>query len=214
MTGSMTATVETLTAEVRVLMVGNRQVTLSVFKQLDSSDFQRMEPFGRVRDGREDDLYSIRLVGVSRLDGTLVRCTVPKPKWTLPAPAELNHWSEHEIYRRTGRAYGTTWNINHHPEFNGNTLQYRTNFDSDLMWCDQWDKGISKDGAFGETRDTWLWLDAEARFLSCQGHQCDLDGLRDIWELKAEMDYEKLVVAQTAYDTAKSLPLIVLAGLR
>ena len=30
-----TATVETLTAEVRVLAVGNRQITLSVAKQLD-----------------------------------------------------------------------------------------------------------------------------------------------------------------------------------
>lgn len=47
-----TATVETLTAEVRVLMVGNRQVTLSVYKQLDE---YLSEPgwvnFGRVRSG-------------------------------------------------------------------------------------------------------------------------------------------------------------------
>jgi hypothetical protein len=35
-TGSTTATVETLTAQVRVLQVGNRQITLSIYKQLDT----------------------------------------------------------------------------------------------------------------------------------------------------------------------------------
>lgn len=44
-----TATVETLTAEVRVLMVGNRQITLSVARQLDRALRQTMEPMGRVR---------------------------------------------------------------------------------------------------------------------------------------------------------------------
>jgi hypothetical protein len=38
MTASKTATVETLTAEVRVLMVGSRQVTMSVYGQLDFID--------------------------------------------------------------------------------------------------------------------------------------------------------------------------------
>jgi hypothetical protein len=46
-----TATVMSLTAEVRVLMVGNRQVTLSVAKQLDCVPIEEIEPFGRVRRG-------------------------------------------------------------------------------------------------------------------------------------------------------------------
>lgn len=50
-----TATVETLTAEVRVLMVGNRQVTLSVYRQLDkfttSRPLSEFAPFGRVSSG-------------------------------------------------------------------------------------------------------------------------------------------------------------------
>jgi hypothetical protein len=45
-----TACVEVLTAEVRVLMVGSRQVTLSVFRQLDRVDSALIQPFGRVRD--------------------------------------------------------------------------------------------------------------------------------------------------------------------
>ncbi|MGV0721550.1 hypothetical protein ABQF17_15010 [Mycolicibacterium elephantis] len=57
MTQTNTATVETLAAEVRVLMVGSRQVTLSVAKQLDriscySYGADAIVPFGRVRTGR------------------------------------------------------------------------------------------------------------------------------------------------------------------
>lgn len=48
-----TATVELLTAEVRVLMVGSRQVTLSVARQLDFADPQEIEPFGRIRTGQK-----------------------------------------------------------------------------------------------------------------------------------------------------------------
>lgn len=45
-----TATVETLTAEVRVLQVGNRQITTSVANQLDHlDDTALIEPMGRVR---------------------------------------------------------------------------------------------------------------------------------------------------------------------
>lgn len=62
-----TATVELLTAEVRVLMVGSRQVTLSVAKQLDQVDLTGMEPFGRVRVGDDQ-----RIIGRSRDSGALV----------------------------------------------------------------------------------------------------------------------------------------------
>jgi hypothetical protein len=48
MTDIHEATVEVLTAEVRVLMVGSRQVTLSVYGQLDLVRPDHIEPFGRV----------------------------------------------------------------------------------------------------------------------------------------------------------------------
>lgn len=47
-------TINTLTAEVRTLMVNNRQVTTSVAKQLDQVDPSRIEPMGRVRLGVRD----------------------------------------------------------------------------------------------------------------------------------------------------------------
>ena len=48
---SETATVEVLTAEVRVLMIGSRQVTLSVARQLDCIDPYEIQPFGRIKLG-------------------------------------------------------------------------------------------------------------------------------------------------------------------
>lgn len=64
-----TATVETLTAEVRVLMVGNRQVTLSVARQLDEVPISELEAFGRIRLGKDLDRY---VIGRNVSDGSLV----------------------------------------------------------------------------------------------------------------------------------------------
>ena len=49
------ASVEVLTAEVRVLQVGNRQITRSIYRQLDAATFERFEPFGRVRNNKRAD---------------------------------------------------------------------------------------------------------------------------------------------------------------
>ena len=70
-----TARVEVLTAEVRVLMVGSRQITLSVHAQLDEVPYTALEPFGRVapRGAAAEFVY---VVGASTRDrdrGTLVR---------------------------------------------------------------------------------------------------------------------------------------------
>jgi hypothetical protein len=59
-------------AEVRVLQIGNRQVTLSVFKQLDWVTPIWIEPFGRVSDG-SDHWDVVRVVGRHRETGVLVR---------------------------------------------------------------------------------------------------------------------------------------------
>jgi hypothetical protein len=43
-----TATVQTLMAEVRVLVVGKRQITTGIARQLDTVKPDEIEPFGRV----------------------------------------------------------------------------------------------------------------------------------------------------------------------
>jgi len=68
---NQTATVEVLTAEVRVLMVGSRQITMGVFTQLDEVYEDDIEAFGRVRPRNSQDF--IWVVGKHKDDGTLVR---------------------------------------------------------------------------------------------------------------------------------------------
>jgi hypothetical protein len=49
---SESASVEVLSAEVRVLKVGNGQITRSMYRQLDEATLERFEPFGRVKDNK------------------------------------------------------------------------------------------------------------------------------------------------------------------
>jgi hypothetical protein len=67
MSTTTTATIETLTAEVRTLVVGSRQITLSVAKQLDIVELSELRIFGRVHISKDYD-YVIGADG----DGTLV----------------------------------------------------------------------------------------------------------------------------------------------
>jgi len=68
----MTHTVETLTAEIRVLRVGRRNVTLSMFKQLDNVSPWHIDAFGRVRSGvkYESDYYGYKSEPYLELIGT------------------------------------------------------------------------------------------------------------------------------------------------
>ena len=74
------AHVEVLRAEVRVLMVGSRQVTLSVARQLDEvDDYADINPFGRVRTGARRPFAAVDFMEVigAGWDNVLVRCTLP-----------------------------------------------------------------------------------------------------------------------------------------
>lgn len=105
-----TATVATLSAEVRVLQVGSRQVTLSVFRQLDFSPL--IEPFGRVRPGYAQEQGRLWVVGRSLRaedEGALVKSWVPLPediaKWKRDAAMSADPgWVVHEPAVRWRRA--------------------------------------------------------------------------------------------------------------
>ena len=90
MTQTATATIEVLTAEVRVLMVGSRQVTLSVFRQLDHAPWHECEPFGRIRDS-QNGYNEKTIIGKHRVTGQLVRADFGRqfgnrrPKWEMEA---------------------------------------------------------------------------------------------------------------------------------
>lgn len=72
MTQQSTATVETLTAEVRVLMVGNRQITASVAKQLDQVHITAIEVFGRIAIAFRSDFSDGWVIGRRRGGSDLV----------------------------------------------------------------------------------------------------------------------------------------------
>ena len=68
------AKVETLAAAVRVLMVGSRQVTMSVYDQLDEVNQDEIVTFGRVRSKRSWPFATVDLIEVvGSADGQLVR---------------------------------------------------------------------------------------------------------------------------------------------
>jgi hypothetical protein len=71
--GQGQARVQLLTAEVRTLVVGARQVALSVYAQLDECPPELIEPFGRVRP-KEAGRWHTYVIG--RIYGELVRSSV------------------------------------------------------------------------------------------------------------------------------------------
>lgn len=70
-----TTRVELLTAEVRTLMIGDRQVTMSIYHQLDWVGPEEIEPFGRVH-SKALKFPAVEVVG--SLDGVLVRSYLRK----------------------------------------------------------------------------------------------------------------------------------------
>ncbi|AYR01663.1 hypothetical protein SEA_SCARLETT_63 [Mycobacterium phage Scarlett] len=81
------AAVEVLAASVRVLQVGNRQVTQSVYRQLDYLPVWDMHFFGRVRAAARPLHGEIELVGVDR-KGNLVKSNVMR-QWAHQPPQPL-----------------------------------------------------------------------------------------------------------------------------
>jgi hypothetical protein len=100
------AEVVVLTATVRALMVGSRQVTLSVFAQLDSVDWDEIQPMGRVHPRNAGDGWSI---GAEIATGDLVRCqleTIRDIQFNLKNSGEALTRMERE-YRDTANSIAT-----------------------------------------------------------------------------------------------------------
>ncbi len=113
---ALAAEVQVLTAEVRTLQVGSRQVTMSVFNQLDTvrqpSD---VIPFGRVRPRAGT---GVDVVGVDK-NGVLVAGHLERPSRLLNLHDLTLHYSAHyahpgEITLADGTACSTrlcTWRV-------------------------------------------------------------------------------------------------------
>jgi hypothetical protein len=80
--GPKEAKIEVLRAEVRVLVVGSRQVTLSVARQLDVVEPRKIEPFGRVRVDKDPTGLLIEVVGSA--EGVLARSVTSRKRYRCP----------------------------------------------------------------------------------------------------------------------------------
>lgn len=232
-----TTTVETLTAEVRALMIGRRQVTLSVYRQLDTAPWDDVEPFGRVRDGK-DTAAGIYIVGRHRETGDLVRSSIDRDSWCADAPAEFAHWAHHNPQVATDRgknsingvatSHGRTlhWGFTYSrydyldgyvctaPEFDEPSPKWpgpRDEYRGDDYRGDDYDADYrryrAEEVAQKERRE-----DHHRRVLS--GEFCDMSGLEARWRALAAERVAELVPHELRYQAAEKLPLIVLAGLR
>jgi hypothetical protein len=184
--GCASATVQTLTAEVRTLMVGSRQVTLSVFNQLDTRPVDEIDVFGRVRH-RDASSDSVNVVGRSREDGTLVRGCMKHPIWRQEPPEAFSRWICH-----LSRTY-----VEKDPDFI--TPSYSRD----------WEMAVR---IYRDQRLLWGFRSRDLFTLSYTPDQ--RDELHYAWQKVAERQLAALKPEQDRYDELSAHPLIVLAGLR
>lgn len=74
--------VETLTAEIRVLQVGSKPVTLSAARQLDHADPSEIQAFGRVRIDAKPAKGMIEVIGSA--DGVLAKSSASSRRVECP----------------------------------------------------------------------------------------------------------------------------------
>lgn len=223
-----TATVETLTAEVRALHVGQKQITLSVAKQLDRCSYEQLEPFGRVRTGRKDERdpdheSSIEVVGRHRQTGALVWAYGPA-LWPMAAPVAWDHWIVHHE-ASTGvrqRAYTVAIEGIHHVTWERPRNGTQGIQDSLHRDCPDNPHQRARNPHDWETdraaHEQWetahRWLTAEWAHHRQIGDHCDMAALRSAWEAAAHEELADRTAQAKLVAEIDALPLIVLAGLR
>jgi hypothetical protein len=200
------ASVDVLTAEVRVLQVGNRQITRSIYRQLDAATFERFEPFGRVRNNERDIRDgALQLVGRDTTTGALVRYDAYPPDWSpQEGPLEFGHWLLHT--KQSARQQ-----VADGPD--GRRVVWTRNRDG-------WDSCPGPSGWHVSKNkpdlpvihwigDEWSWSQwsTENREKRCT---VNLGELEHAWRTKAAAQLAELLRAQAKYDEFAALPLIVL----
>jgi hypothetical protein len=91
------ASVKVLSAEIRVLQVGNGEITRSMYRQLDGVSLERFEASGRVKDNKVKSGEGVlQLVGRDTRTAALVRHDPQPPDWSaVDGPSEFAHWLLH-----------------------------------------------------------------------------------------------------------------------
>ncbi|WP_100482102.1 hypothetical protein [Mycobacteroides abscessus] len=192
-TGGQTATVETLTAEVRTLMVGSRQVTMSVAKQIDVVPLASLTPFGRINIGGNSD--SNWVIGAHSETGALCRSHVF-------ARIQKNVWVEIPA-NATGKPLRCRKHqpLSRNYDADGSYSVYELTFDGWPIRLDEWSM---EDRHAGESE---CQCTDECRYWDPRDHRQLI--ATEVSAHRAAYEAERQRIAD-----AKALPLIVLAGLR
>lgn len=207
---------ETLTAEVRVLMVGSRQVTLSVAKQLDRVAYEDMDPpLGRIRTGRkirDDDIgryhLNLEIIGRHRKTGALVYGYPRRSDTLYPWPSDSwEHWAFHETVRGLLNAH-TRYKFK---AYNGFEVHWQPDMSQYCAPCIETHPSPYKH--YGAS-DVEKWLNAEWKHNCRRGNFCSLDDLYSDWNAKLDKAVDEYLLVEASEREAKTLPLIVLAGLK
>lgn len=189
-----TAQVKLLTAEVRTLQVGNRQVTLSVFRQLDTLlNLENFEPFGRVRDGH-DDFREVKMVGRDTTTDALVGARIRPQFWLASdGPLVFTHWLSH------------TWSYDQ-PFGTPVTVAIDARSRGDGSYSLRWRPEVKL-----RCRKIHVTQDPGPGVEICY---VDLAHLGKVVQELADEELADQIERQRHYEQMTKLPLIVLAGLR
>lgn len=197
MTTTTTATIETLTASVHILKMGNRQITLGVYRQLDSAPYKDLEPFGRIRDPQDQGGTAVYAIGQHKETGTLVRSALDKPTWLIPEKymsPEFHHYTSHA---RNGQK---TVHVADSGTVNRRLFAEVRNFP-----C----PGKSRRLTYGEKLE-----DAKTgkRGELATGADCDMPGMLEVATEEVKIYVKTFTAMEYTYREALALPLIVLAA--
>jgi hypothetical protein len=214
------ASVEVLSAKIRVLQVGSGQMTRSMYRQLDKASLQRFEPFGRVKDNKLiSGEGALQLLGRDTRTGALVRHDAQPPDWppTLEepsgvkvvrydelrpdwpgweGPSEFAHWLLH-----TEEDPRPFYLVADGPDGRRVvwTRRAKTHCPSRKGWHVSQDKP-----------QPWFWQESSGpKQLSKERGTINLDELEQTWRAEAQAQLARLLEAQARYEKFAALPLIV-----
>jgi hypothetical protein len=93
--------IETVTAEIRVLRIDRRNVTLSMFRQLDEVSAWHIKPLGRVRSGVKYEgsygaKYEAKLEVIGTRAGVLVKAVVREHLDGVPGMGRPAHYESQD----------------------------------------------------------------------------------------------------------------------
>jgi hypothetical protein len=204
-----TATVAVLTAEVRVLMVGSRQVTLSVYRQLDRVDPMEIEieAFGRVSDSYDEKWareleygHMVFVIGREPETGALVRSY---REWATPWSVAINDLVVTAQWGQLPRHINVD---GRKAEVHAPALEGWKSCNGTAVWIpeDGGSWGCTERGSVGLVKEG-----AKCKEWHFTSPEAEAEAEHRVRAMRARVETER-----QAFADWEDLPLIVLAGLR